>query len=228
MNEKTSVLRCRELAAFDSGELAAVQSAFRDAAECPLRQHWLGGAEPDFRPAIVRAGWRAEALLVFAELADDDPFNAATALNQKTWELGDVLEVFLQPAGQDADVEFHITPENQRLQLRFPDTATLRRAQESGDFSACLLWGDAMRSRIWVQREQRRWCAFAEIPSAVVCGRSAPLAGQKWRFSFSRCDATRGRPQPVVSSTSPHTERDLHRRVEWRTLVFGSAAGETA
>lgn len=228
-------LHCRQLPAFDTDSLDAVRAAFVSAAGCAMRQAWLAKPEPDFTPAVVRAGWRANSLLVFAELEDADIFTRATAHNQRMWELGDVLEIFLSPEKSASYVEFHVTPNNLRLQLRFPDTATLRRAQTENRFDHLMLSDGVFYSRTWAQPENQKWFAFAEISANAVCGavgvqasvcppdtpkREFQLAGMKWRFSFSRYDYVRGRGEPMISSTSPHAQPDFHRREEWGTLIF--------
>jgi len=212
-------LKCRALPAFDADRLDAVQAAFAPAEDCGLRQAWRAAPEPDFTPATVRTGWRGHSLLVFAELADADIFSRATAPNQRMWELGDALEIFLAPENSASYAEFHVTPNNFRLQLRFPDTATLRQAQAENRFEHLLLPDGGFHSRAWTQPENQKWFVFADIPAAVAGGAESPLAGTRWRFSFSRYDCIRGRRQPIFSSTSPHTQPDFHRREEWGILI---------
>ena len=214
------LLECRELPAFAPDNLDAVRAAFSTAAACVLGQAWLVEPEPDFTPASVRVGWRGDVLLVFAELEDADIVTRATGLNQRMWELGDTFEIFLQPADAPGYVEFHVTPNNQRLQLRFADAAAFQRARASGSIAECLVPGEAFRSSAWVRPESRRWYVYAEIPAASVCGSSRPLAGSRWRFSFSRYDAAQGCGQPVISSSSPHAAPGFHRREEWGALAF--------
>lgn len=213
-------LCCPRLPDYDDADLAAVHAAFGAAPELQLRQAWLPAPEPDFLPGTVRVGWREETLLVLAELEDADIFTRATALNQRTWELGDAFEIFLKSPDLEEYVEFHVTPNNQRLQLRFPSTAALRAAQRSGEFDRYLLAGSPIRSWVWLQPEARRWFSFAAVPAATVWGPGRQMAGRAWRFSFSRYDYTRGNAQPVVSSTSPHREPDFHSQAEWGTLEF--------
>jgi hypothetical protein len=172
----------------------------------------------------VSVGWRKNSLLVFAELADADIFTRATAHNQRMWELGDTFEIFLQPEDSGNYVEFHITPDNWRLQLCFPDTAALRRAQAANVFDGFLLPDGVFRSHVWTQPEYRRWFVYAEIPAASVSGMSESLAESRWRFSFSRYDHIRGRRAQILSSTSPHPVPDFHRREDWGTLRFVPAA----
>jgi len=213
-------LKCRELPRFASDQLDAVGAAFAQADRCVMGQAWLAEPELDFLPATVRTGWRGDALLVFAELQDADVHTRATAHNQRMWELGDVMELFLQPADSPGYVEFHVTPNNLRLQLRFPDPLALRRAQSSNAFDDLILPDGTFRSRVWTQPANRKWFVYAEVPAAGVGAADRPLAGMEWRFSFSRYDYSRGRPEPVISSTSPHAQPSFHRREEWGTLLF--------
>ncbi len=213
-------LSARELPAFAADNLDSVRQAFASADSCELRQVWPLKPEADFASATVRTGWRGDSLVVFAELNDHDIFSNATGHNQRMWELGDVLEIFLSPENSASYVEFHVTPNNYRLQLRFPDTATLRRAQVENRFEHLLLPDGVFKSRTWVQPEKKKWFGFAEIPAAMVAGEPALTPGARWKFSFSRYDCTRGRPAPVYSSSSPHADSDFHRREDWGTLVF--------
>ena len=214
------ILDCRELPEFEMHNFDAVRAAFASVDGCAMRQAWRAEPEPDFTPASVRTGRRGHSLLVFAELQDADIFSRATAHNQRMWELGDVLEIFLQPEDSAGYVEFHVTPNNLRLQLRFPDSDRLRRAQAENRFDDLLLPEGVFHSRAWEQPENGKWFVFAEIPAAVVCGEDRSLAGNRWRFSFSRYDYVRGRSEPIISSTSPHAQPNFHRREEWGILQF--------
>ena len=214
------MISCQKLLAFAETNLDDARAAFQSAPALPLAQSWLPQPEADFLPGRVRIGWRDETMFALAELNDADIFTRATRLNEYTWELGDAFEIFLKPVEQEAYVEFHITPNNQRLQLRVPGTAALRAAQRSGLFGAFLIGGDAIRSHTWVRAEARLWFALAAIPATTVWGAVQPMAGAEWRFSFSRYDYTRGRAKPVLSSTSLHPKPDFHSQTEWGTIRF--------
>lgn len=213
-------LKCWELPPFSAEDLEAVRSVFAFADGCILSQAWLADLEPDFMPATVRAGRHGNSLLVFAELHDVDIFSRATAHNQRMWELGDVLEIFLQPENSESYVEFHVTPGNWHLQLEIPDAAALQRARAENRFDDLLLSDGVFSSQVWTLPKTKKWFVLAEIPVAVICGARLPLEGARWRFSFSRYDYIRGRCEPVISSTSPHSQPDFHRRDEWGTLLF--------
>ena len=211
---------CPEIPACDPTDLDDVQRAFAGVADCRLQQSWLAKPEREFEPATVRAGWRNEFLVLLAELKDADIFTHARHPNERLWELGDTLEIFLRPLGQDAYSEFHVAPNNLRAQLRFADAAALELARSRDSFDDVLVQGDHFSSRTWVQADLGYWYALLEIPLRTVCGQPRSLDNSEWLFSFCRCDYTRGRSAPVLSSTSGHARPDFHRQEEWGTLRF--------
>ena len=217
-------LECRALPAFTVDSLADIRATFAHADGCVLGQAWRSALEPDFTPGTVRVGWRGDALLILAELVDADIFTHATALNQRMWELGDTFEIFLQPATSPGYAEFHVTPNNQRLQIAFAHVADYERVQASGRFEEVFVPGELFHSQTWCQPERQTWWVYAEIPAASVGGTTGPLPGTDWRFSFSRYDCIRGRPEPILSSSSPHAVAGFHRRQEWGALHFVPAA----
>ena len=66
----------------------------------------------------------------------------------------------------------------------------------------------------------QRWEVVVEIPFDVVCEVFLPWASDRWLFSFSRYDYTRGHEKPVLSSTSQHAVLNFHRQNEWGELRF--------
>jgi hypothetical protein len=213
----------RPLTNFGPGDPGSVRAAFAAAAGCELHQTWLPRPDEQFAPAQVRVGWRGNALLLFAELTDHDIFTRATAINQRMWELGDALEIFLKPAGAPGYYEYHVTPNNLHLQLAFPDAGAVHDLRRNG-MEKYLLAGDVFHSQTWVQSELNRWLVYAEIPATALGSNLTTLAGQRWHFSFSRYDASRDGKSPVISSTSPHTKPDFHCQAEWGVLDFAAAA----
>lgn len=213
------VKRCAGLN-LDSWE--SIAAAFADAASVESRQAWRETPEPDFRPMRVQAQWDNRALYVHAVLEDDDIFNPETRFNAPAYECGDVFEIFLRPNGQDAYFEFHITPNNSQLQLRIPSAA----AFAATDFSKGIppewfIHNRLVESRVRVNSAARYWEVAAKIPFDPICEQTPPpKVGDRWAFSFSRYDYTRGRPAPVLSSTSPHRQISFHRQHEWGWLLF--------
>src|SRR5581483_9783439 len=122
------VLTCKPLPDFDPQDWSDATQAFASAASCRLGQGWQEEPHPHFQPAVVRVGWAPESLWVYAELTDLDIYNKATRNNQNTWDLGDVFELFVRPLPQIIWFEFHVTPEHQTLQLRWPGPEETYRA----------------------------------------------------------------------------------------------------
>lgn len=188
-----------------------------------LVQAWLPAPQPGFRPAYVVFGWSSEALFVAALLADGDVFTKATEDNQRMWELGDALEIFLGQEGSPGYVELHITPNNKQLRLRFPDSEAVAKSRRTGDLSTYLIAEPCFQSSVVSARSGfEGWIVTATIPSALVTGRDQIRDGEVWQFSVCRYDASRGAEEPVLSSTSSYTALDFHRRLEWGTLRFVS------
>lgn len=214
------VLDCIHLAAFDTGTLADVRRAFSTAPGVAMQQAWRDSPEPAFARAIVRTGWREQSLFVFAELTDADIFSAATDHNQRFWELGDAFEMFFQPVAQPAYVELQVTPHNHRLQLRFPDETWRARVPKDDAVSKALMPVETFASTVWIDRAAEQWCVLAVIPCAAVRDVARDLAGDCWKFSFSRYDYTRAHDAPVISSSSPHAAPGFHRLHEFGELRF--------
>jgi hypothetical protein len=214
-------LACRRLPCFDPNDWDGAVAALRDAPVCPLGQYWFPAPQKEFRPATVRAGWTESALVVLAELEDSDIFNPITEFNAMSFQHGDVFEMFLRPTEQSAYCEFHVTPQNQRLQLRFPSSDALSKPRPSpGIPRDWMIYDRQIDTRVRVEGAQGRWWVLAAIPADMVADSGVLGPGSRWLFSFSRYDYTRGKPAPVLSSTSPHREVNFHRQQEWGTLLF--------
>lgn len=212
-----------ELRAFDPDDLADARLAFDPATPVSSQQGWLAKPDPDFAPMTVRSGWRRDELFVFAELTDADIFTGATAHNQRLWELGDTFEIFLRLAGQESYLELQVAPNNRRPQLRYPNPEAVERARALGSVEDFMTQERIFRARAWVRLKEAKWFVLAQIPVCSVCGKTRLLPRLEWRFSFSRYDYTRGRIDPVISSTSPHVKADFHRQQEWGILRLASA-----
>ncbi len=202
----------------DTSSLREVSDAFAHAVPLALTQTWFAQPDERFRPAMVRTGWTSTAFVVFAELEDDSIYSDATGLNDQTWEKGDVFEIFLRNPASMEYQEFHIAPNGAKLQLRIPSLDEFvdrgKRHAAMGNFE---LTGGAIRSRIWI--EGRRWVTLTQIPFTELQLPANPV-GSDLKFSFSRYDYTRGTPEPVLSSTSPHREVNFHRQEDWSRLVI--------
>lgn len=192
--------------------------AFRWAQPLPMRQAWRTASESGFRPAVVRVGWHVNHVLVLAEMDDEDVVSSATGHGQRFWELGDTFEMFLAPEGGTHYIECHVTPDNHRLQLRFPMEGP--RVLGADPFTAALVPGDDVRSRVWRRQDRPGWVVLASVPVTLAGVSPSSLGGGVWRFSFCRYDGATTASEPVISSTSPHPVPAFHRPHEWGTLRF--------
>jgi hypothetical protein len=205
-------LRISELPAFAPDEETSVMTAFAALPALEFEQRWREAPETGLKPGRVRVGRRQDALWALAEMEDEDIFNLADRHNQPTWELGDAFEVFAQRQGEPGYTEVHVTPENVRLHLHFPDATAIRRVR-AGEAKHADYFGDpeALLSYAWVHRQETLWRALARLPFVVA-------SGETWRLSFCRYDATHG-AEPIASSTSPHTVANFHLPAEWRLFL---------
>jgi hypothetical protein len=202
------------LTAFDPERWDSIETAFGAASPIPMQ---VIGNVPDGRVATrgtVRVGWQAGWLAAFATLEDHDIFTTATAHNQWMWERGDVLEVFLRRAGETAYREVHVTPNNYRLLLEFPDDSTITRLRSGVEKNRTRYCGDPTTIQSWVGAEpmQNRWQALIRIPMPTT-------PGETWHISFCRYDAAEGQ-RPVTYSTTPFTVGDFHRQQEWEAYTL--------
>ena len=181
-------------------------------AEFTLGQAWNAVQEAGLRPTRVWAGFADGALLVRAELDDDDVFNDARTHNARTWELGDVFEIFARREDEERYVEVHVTPDNVKLHLRFDDFGHGARIASIDEVAQ-----DPSAIDSSARRTVHGWEARARVPL-----RAGP--GELVRVSFCRYDATRGR-EPMLSSSSPHPVLRFHRPLEWTLCRIAADAG---
>jgi hypothetical protein len=197
----------------------SLRRSFRGKTALPLGQTWLKENEPMFSAGQVRVAVSGMSLAIFATLRDRDVFNPVTHFNVPAFPHGDVFEIFLQPAGQAAYYEFHITPDATLLQLRWPEPMRGLMLDWASPADPLLPY-KITRWRIHPQTRAVRqgWEIFAEIPLARIFENDAPWAGARLRANFARYDYTRGRLRPVLSASAPIRVPDFHRSREWHTL----------
>jgi len=209
---KPATISCPAIFDKDLPQAEAMPENLALSAPVLMQQGWLDAPEPDFLPAEIRVGWTPARLIVLADIPDRDIFTEATGPNQRTWQLGDVFEIFLKPEDRSDYVELHVTPPNFRLQLQIESPGKPATQLPDGVFS----------SRVKIDTSNQKWTVYAEVPATLVTGRDQIATGEAWLFSFSRYDASRdGRP-PILSSTSPHQAINFHRVHEWGKITFCS------
>ena len=186
----------------------------------PLQQAWRNfGAEPAFQAGWARITWQDSALRYEVLFVGAHPRNRARHLNESTWELGDVCEIFLQGPGEDDPgyIELHVTPENQRLQLRWtPDGLGRVRSGELPIGQFMVGEPDWVESKVHVGPTS--W--FVQVVLPVPRQGLRPLAaGARLRTAVCRYEGG-GKPEPVLSSTAALREPSYHRRQDWHELVL--------
>jgi hypothetical protein len=181
----------------------------------PLAQAWRpDGVEPNFQSSSAVVSWTPNSLEFAIELSGSDAANRARRLNEPTWELGDVAEVFIAVQGRPDYLEFHVTPENQRLQLHFPADGISRFRAGTATLADFAFDRPGIESS--VRRTTESWNVSLTI-SRELLGVPDLRTGRLFDVSVCRYDYG-GKAEPVISSTSLLTAPDFHRRQEWRQL----------
>ena len=169
-------------------------------------QPWLTQPEPTFAPGSVMFGLSENDLVIRAELTDVHPMQDVFSLNFPAFMQCDAFEIFLGPADEKAYYELHVTPSNSVLQLRFDGEGAPKALED------CMVAEPLFLSETSITQEG--WSVFVRIPLKGLFPTSHP----DWLISFGRYDYTPGQPNPVISSTSPHTVCSFHRKQEWRRV----------
>lgn len=185
----------------------------------PLRQAWRPtGPERNFQPGWARITWERDRLCYEALFVGASPRNRARTLNERTWELGDICEVFVEVAGGPGYVELHVTPENQRLQLLWPSAAFERFSAGKTPLTAATI-SDPDWVQSAVQMTETSWAISAILPARVL-GAAELSPGLSLRTAVCRYDCgVHGEPVRL-SSTAALTFPSYHRREEWHLLVL--------
>jgi hypothetical protein len=183
-----------------------------------LGQAWRSGApEAAFRPGWAQIRWNRNVLHFSAVLVGSAQSNRARHLNERTWELGNVCEVFLQVAGASHYLELHVTPENQRLQLLWPVGGLERFRRNEAPLENFLVnQTDWVQSSTCVSADF--WAAQVSVPWSCL-GLDAGALAPAFRAAVCRYDCA-GAAAPVCSSTAPLREFSFHRFDEWHDLTL--------
>jgi hypothetical protein len=184
----------------------------------PLGQSWLtGGPQPEFHPGWAQVHWSPAAFHFTAVFIGSAQRNRARQLNERTWELGDVCEIFLQLVGADNYLELHTTPENQRLQLLWPGDGLERFRRNEAPLEDFLV-----NEPDWVRSSTRVgpgfWSAQITVPWSCL-GIDVSNTTHAFRAAVCRYDYG-DNAAPVYSSTAPLRKPDFHRIQEWQSLAL--------
>jgi hypothetical protein len=214
----TSII-CPQVPIFETSDHDAAQKAFSVCPVLEMGQTWRQMQEQTFQPGNVRVGWHGNDLVILAFLTDTSIVTGATKNNQLLCELGDTFEVFLGESGSECYMEFHVDPTGKKLQLRWPNTHAIQEVMEGKVNierffveSPLFVYSCNVRHGVW------RICA--SFSGMIFNTDAKSLKGRTWRVSFSRYDYSSNKKEPVLSSTSPHTEMFFHRQNEWSLFEF--------
>lgn len=184
-----------------------------------FQQGWRDQPEAGLEPAVAELWGTDEAFHVLAVLGDRDIGNLATGFNEKTWQSGDVFEIFIQ-TNPDNYYEFHITPENKHLFLTWTAERIAAFRNEKANLGEAMLTDrDTLRSGTQIRETEAYWTVYARIPFEKL-GLQPSAANAEVKVAFARYDAfSDGRP-PVLSATPDFPEVNFHDRSAWHPIRF--------
>lgn len=169
-------------------------------------QPWLPQTEPGFEPGRVSIAHENDHLVIRAELHDRHVMMDCFPFNFPAFRQCDTFEIFLGPAEELAYYEFHVTPSNSVLQLRFEGADAKSITQKASVAEALFSSETAIIPEGW------------SVIARVRLDGLFPTTHPEWLLSFGRYDYTPGQTKSVISSTSPHAICNFHRREEWRRI----------
>jgi len=179
--------------------------------ELPILQNWLPTTEPGFQPGTANFSWKEGVLDLKVDLIDEEVITTATANQQRLWEHGDVVELFVQRIGESGYREYQVSPNGFTLALSYPDLLGVA-AVRSGERPIDEFFVQDSSIMATAEFTETGWVARFSIPLAGV-------TGERIRVSCCRYDAGTGRAS-IISSTSPHPVRDFHRPQDWREMIL--------
>ncbi len=184
---------------FELGDWDATARSMAAGARLDFGQPWLPEIEPDFAPGEVWLGVSGDDLIVYGVLKDDQPANRATNWNERTWLTGDALEFFFQAEERPGYYEFHVTPEDCRLQLFFPSRAAFA---ERGPLQRLMIAESRFESATRVNATRTGWEAIMRVKLPLVLDEPREDGSRRFRFLLSRYDYQPGRVRPVMSAAT--------------------------
>jgi len=183
----------------------------------PLRQHWSGVEALPQEAGVARIGVTPTGLSVQVRYEDSDIFSTATANQQRMWQLGDVVEVFVKPGLDRSDYwEVHVTPNDFLMDLHIPSRAGMQSGEHTWEDIISPESGTAYQALVadgW-------WSAELTIPWSAFGVTGIPAPGTTWQFAVCRYNYNGGLEDPELSSTAPLTKRSFHLYEDYTDLVF--------
>jgi hypothetical protein len=220
MPDPLPILRCRRTDTPPPLDGLLDRAPWRDAEAAALRMY--DGAPPSYR-TLVRALWTDAELHVAFECEDPEPAGTMTRRDDALFNDGNVVEVFLDPAGAGQTYfEFEVNPLGTIMDL-FYDRLD-RNWREAVKWDA----PDA-RTAVRIERDAAGrpvgWCAQLAVPFANfhTAPRRPPAAGDVWRVNFYRYNTVSTLPgddKLELYAWSPTMEKRFDLPARFGTLVF--------
>lgn len=198
---------------FALGDWEATERAMSAGVRVELGQPWKKEPNPHYKPGAVRMGVIGAELVAYGMFEDDQPANRARTWNEPTWMTGDVWEFFFQAEGRPGYHEFHVTPEDCRLQLFFPSSAAFREGRGHRHWSSM---EKQFASAARVNAERTRWEAVMRVPLDRVFEGPRADATRRFKYLFSRYDYQPGRPAAETSASGKLSRPDFHNIAAWQ------------
>lgn len=210
-----------EIPGLSTLDIARLTSEFKAHPPLQFGQPWNESKEQGFRGGEVKVGYSATHLFISATLEDDYIFNQAEKLNDKAWMLGDIFEILLINPENQFYWEIQITPDNQKLQIKWPMSGP-KSINDEHPLESFFVYSEAIIATKTMTLKGQ-WQIFAAIPFINI---GKPLTGSTnsplLRASFCRYDYSSLDNPPILSSTSPYQEPRFHRLDEFTTIHFSS------
>jgi hypothetical protein len=183
----------------------------------PLRQHWDGADEMPQEAGVARIGASSAGLSVHVRYEDSDIFSTATANQQRMWQLGDVVEVFVKPGVDRTDYwEVHVTPNAFYMDLHIPSRAGMQSGEHTWEDIITPESGTTYQAKV----DDGWWSAELTIPWSAFDEAGVPAAGTVWQVAVCRYNYNGGLEDPELSSTAPLTQRSFHHYEDYTDLAF--------
>jgi hypothetical protein len=174
----------------------------------------------DLREGAFAYVWReAGALNFLALMEDSNAFSEAGPKQDLTWMKGDVMELFLQPAGGSTYFEFHVAPNGATLELKIPSIQSFRE-DPSGGFESRFFESDMESAHALFDGDPfKGWAGLLSVPFE---GRVLGGSVQGAKFSVCRYNYNKSwGERPELSSTSKYTRKhpSFHDPESWPSLL---------
>ena len=200
----------------------ASEAVWQRATAYPLLVPRDCGYGPECRqPGTVSFARDDRFLYVLAELADDDVVQEDDRNNRHLYETGDVIELFLWPAGKGYYWEVYAAPNGRHSMLFFPSTGR-KIFLTAMQHDTRLRVGAAVDGTLndWSDRD-RGYTVEIAIPLEELTryGDRFDESGD-WRIMAARYNYSVNLPEIEYSATSLLPKTSFHLREEYSKLIF--------